>query len=73
MSSLFHFLIQAGLLGSVISMLQFSKYCRLLKQGWALDPETAKRYQAKAQRWLSATVCLIGMSVVSMFLALLFH
>lgn len=69
---IFQTLIGMGITGSVFTMLQFSKYCRLLNQRWTLDPETVKRYQAKAQRWLAATGCMIGTAVLSIFLAAVF-
>jgi len=69
---IFRALIGTGLFGSVIAMVQFSKYCRLLNKRWTLDPETAERYQARAQRWLAATGGLIGTAVVSLFLAAIF-
>lgn len=66
-------LIGTGILGSVLSMMQFAKYCRLLNQRWSLDPETAERYQARAQRYLAATGGLLVMDVVFVILAAVFQ
>ena len=60
-------LIGTGILGSVFSMMLFAKYCRLLNRQWDLDPETVKRYQARARRYLAATVGLIGTAMAAMF------
>ncbi len=64
---IFQILINGGLLGSILSMMQFRKYCRLLNRQWDLDPETVKRYQARARRYLAATVGLIGTAMAAMF------
>lgn len=69
---IFRVLIGVGIAGSVISMIQFSKYCGLLNKRWTLDAKTADRYQARAQRWLAATGCFIATAVSSMFLAAIF-
>lgn len=68
----FQKLIVIGILGSIVSMLRFSKYCRLLNRLWTLEPETAKRYQDRAKRWLAAMVFFITAAVVLPFLAMLF-
>lgn len=66
---IFRILVGTGIAGSVITMLQFSKYCRLLNNRWTLDSKTAELYQAKAQRYLAATGCLIVIAVISLLLA----
>ena len=58
---LFANVMAAAFLGSVFTMLRFSKYCRLLNQRWKLDEETADRYQIKAQRYLAETGGLLLM------------
>lgn len=68
---IFGALIGMGLLGSVITMLRFSKYCGLLNQRWKLDQETADRYQRKAQQYLAATGCLLAVSVASIILGVI--
>lgn len=65
-------LIGIGFTGSIIAMMQFSKYCRLLSQRWTLDAETVERYQARAQRWLAATGCFIATAIISLFLGVIF-
>lgn len=65
---IFQILITVGFAGSIVSMAQFSKYCRLLSKRWTLDQETAERYQARAQRWLAATGCMIATAILAMFL-----
>lgn len=62
-------LIGIGFTGSVITMLRFSKYCGLLNQRWKLDQETARRYQRKAQQYLSATGCLLAVAIVTMIVS----
>lgn len=57
-------LIAIGFLGSIFGMFRFGKYCRLLNR-FDLEPEEAARYQARAQRWLAATGCLLGLAVLS--------
>ena len=64
---IFQILINGGLLGSILSMMQFRKYCRRLNRQWDLDPETVERYQARARRYLAATVGLIGTAMAAMF------
>ena len=49
-------------------MFRFSKYCRLLSKRWALDQETADRYQAGAQRSLAAMGVLLGGCVAAIIL-----
>ena len=41
-------------------MFRFARYCRLLNS-WDLEPEEAKRYQARAQRWLAAIGAMLGL------------
>ena len=65
---IFQILIDVGFAGSIVAMVQFSKYCRLLNKRWTLDPETAERYQARAQRWLAAAGCMMGTAILLMFL-----
>lgn len=65
---IFHFFVQFGMLCNILSLLQFSKYCGRLIRGRGLDEETAARYQAKAQRWLGASLCFLVVAMVSMFL-----
>lgn len=65
---IFHYFVQFGMLFNIISMLQFSKYCGRLIRGRGLDRETEARYQARAQRWLGAALCFLGVAMVSMFL-----
>lgn len=45
-------------------MFRFSKYCRLLN---CRDVERgeAERYRARAQRWLAAAGCLLGVALLS--------
>ncbi len=57
-------LIGIGFLGSMFAMFRFSKYCRLLNCR-DLEQEEAKRYQARAQRWLAAAGCLLAVAVLS--------
>ena len=61
---IFSRLIAIGFLGSVFGMFRFGKYCRLLNSR-NLDPEETERYQARAQRWLAATGCLLGLAVLT--------
>ena len=68
MGELLRTIIGVGILGSVITMLRFSKYCRLLNQHWTLDPETMERYQAWAKRYLAATGCLLAVAFLGMLL-----
>ena len=60
-------LVAIGFLGSIFAMFRFAKYCRLLNRQWDLDPETVERYQARARRYLAATVGLIGTAMAAMF------
>lgn len=57
-------LIAIGFLGSIFAMFRFGKYCRLLNSR-DLEPEETERYQKRAQRWLAATGCLLGVAVLS--------
>lgn len=63
-------LIAIGFLGSIFAMSRFAKYCRLLN-GWGLEPEETERYQAKAQRWLAAAGCLLGIAVLSIVVGII--
>ena len=66
-------LIGIGFVGSVISMSQFSKYCKLLSsKRWALDQKTVEVYQARAQRWLAAPGGLIATAVIALLLGTIF-
>lgn len=65
-------IINLGIGGSILTMMRFSKYCRLLNQRWTLDPETVERYQAKARRCLIATGVLLGAAFAAMFLSAIF-
>lgn len=58
-------LVAIGFLGSIFGMFRFGKYCRLLNNR-NLEPEEAERYQAKAQRWLAAVGCLLGVTVLTL-------
>lgn len=68
-----YLVIQFGIGGSILTMLRFSKYCRLLNQHWTLDPETVELYQARARRYLAATGCLLGAAFAAMFLSAVIH
>ncbi len=57
-------LITLGFLGSIFAMFRFARYCRLLNR-WDLAPEVAKRYQARAQRWLAAIGAMLGLVALS--------
>ena len=57
-------LITLGFLGSIFAMFRFARYCRLLNS-WDLEPEEAKRYQARAQRWLAAIGAMLGLVALS--------
>lgn len=61
-----------GIGGSILTMMKFAKYCRLLNRRWTLDPETEERYQAKARHYLAATGCLLGAAFAAMFLSAVF-
>lgn len=61
--------VNLGIGGSILTMMRFSKYCRLLNKSWALDPETVERYQAKARRCLIMTGVLLGVAFAAMFLS----
>lgn len=65
---IFRFVTGFGIFCNIVSMTMFAKYCGLLKNRWALEEETAARYQARAQRWLAASVCFIVVAMASMFL-----
>ena len=58
-------LVAIGFLGSIFGMFRFGKYCRLLNNR-NLEPEEAERYQARAQRWLAAVGCLLGVTVLTL-------
>ena len=58
-------LVAIGFLGSIFAMFRFAKYCRLLN-GHDLEQEEAERYQARAQRWLAAVGCLLGVTVLTL-------
>ena len=60
---LLYLAVNLGIGGSIL------KYCRLLDQGWSLDPETMELYQAKARHYLAATGCLLVTAFVAMFLS----
>lgn len=62
-------IINLGIGGSILTMIKFSKYCRLLNQRRTLDNETAERYQAKARRCLIMTGILLGAAFAAMFLS----
>lgn len=62
-------LIGIGFVGSVVTMLRFSKYCGLLNQRWKLDQKTAERYQHKAQQYLAATGCLLVVAIATMIVS----
>lgn len=66
---LLYLAVNLGIGGSILTMMRFAKYCRLLDQGWSLDPETMELYQAKARHYLAATGCLLATAFVAMFLS----
>ena len=57
-------LIAIGFLGSIFAMFRFGKYCRLLNSR-GLEPEEAEAYQKRAQRWLAAAGCLLGVAALT--------
>ena len=57
-------LIAFGFLGSILAMFRFSRYCRLLNRPF-LEPEAARRYQARARWWLAAAGALLGLAALS--------
>lgn len=57
-------LIAIGFLGSLFAMFRFSKYCRLLNCR-DVEQGEAERYRARAQRWLAAAGCLLGVALLS--------
>lgn len=69
---IFLLLINIGFGGSIVAMIRFSKYCRLLNRRWTLSEEEEERYQAKARHWLAATGGLIAVAGVSMVLGIFF-
>lgn len=62
--------IAIGFIGSIITMAQFAKYCRLLNKGRGLDEGTVKHYQNMAQRYLSATGALLGVCVLAIIVGI---
>ncbi|MCI9482622.1 MAG: hypothetical protein HFF88_09675, partial [Oscillibacter sp.] len=62
--------ITIGFIGSVITMMQFAKYCGLLNKSRGLDPETVKHYQNMAQRYLAATGALLVVAVLSIIVGI---
>ena len=57
--------IVIGFLGSIITMMQFAKYCGLLNKCRGLDPKSVEHYQNMAQRYLGATVGLLAIGILS--------
>lgn len=64
-------MITIGFLGSIFAMFRFAKYCRLLNSGMDIEPKKAERYQAKAQRWLAAAGCFLGMVALSIIVVII--
>lgn len=69
---LLYLAINLGIGGSILTMLKFSKYCRLLNKSWTLDPETLQFYQAKARHYLAATGVLLLTAFGAVFLSAIF-
>lgn len=67
-----YLMINLGIGGSILTMIKFSKYCRLLNKNRGLDDETAERYQTRAKRYLAATGGLLLMAFAAMFLSAFF-
>ena len=60
-------------LGSIFLLYRFSRYSRFLSRSWKMDPEEAKRYEARARSALVGAGVLMAVCALSLVLAAILY